>query len=68
MNRTRKARRGTIPTGSTVSVQQDPYSATFLTNVDTASKILNTGDPRTRKGRRFSRFGPRRSIRRVRKN
>jgi hypothetical protein len=52
---TRKARRGSIPSGSTVSVKQDPYSPTFLTNINTASKIMNTGDPR---------FGGRRRTRR----
>ena len=42
--RTRKNR--AIPNGAIVSVKQDPYSPMFLTNVNTASNVMTSGDPR----------------------
>jgi hypothetical protein len=45
--RTRKQRRyGNLPGQAIVSVQQDPNSPTFLTNVNTAMKVMANNDPR----------------------
>lgn len=44
--KTRKSRRtNIIPNNAVVNVQQDPYSARFLTNKVTAKKILNDAGP-----------------------
>ena len=54
----KKQRLGDLPAGSSVAIQQDPYSATILTNLETAENILNdrvgtkSGGRRTRRRRR----------------
>lgn len=55
-NRTRKSRRtNVIPNNAIVSVQQDPYSSTFLTNGKTAKYLIKNAGPTYLGGRRTRR-------------
>ena len=53
---TRKARRqNAIPNNAIVNVQQDPYSARFLTNGKTAKYLIKNAGPTHLGGRRTRR-------------
>lgn len=51
-NRTRRSRLGNLSSNAIVSVQQDPFSAPYLTNVETAEKVFEEVEGTEGGGRR----------------
>ena len=54
-NRTRRSRLGNLSSNAIVSVQQDPFSAPYLTNVETAEKVFEEVEGTEGGGRRSKR-------------
>lgn len=63
VRRTRKSRLGNLASTALVSVQQDPFSAPYITNVETAENVLEERVG-TKEGGRRSRRSTRRQRRR----